>query len=97
MDCLLAHHSLMPCPHLHLVACLSLLCPPLGLLPLGPLDLPRCPHQRQGCTPRPQEDTHQPRESKPQLQGYTDVKASTVRQEVEDDVMNSKQRYKEKC
>lgn len=33
----------------------------------------------------------------PQLQGYTDVKASTVRQEVEDDVMNSKQRYKEKC
>ena len=51
MDCLLDQHSLMPCYHLHLVACLSLLYSPLGLLPLGPLNLPRCPHQLLECTP----------------------------------------------
>lgn len=32
-----------------------------------------------------------------QLQGQANAKASTVRQEVEDDVMNSKQWDKEKC
>jgi hypothetical protein len=69
MACLLVHHCLRLCLHLPQEACPCLPCPPLGLHPQDPLDLPSCPHQLPGSTPLPRWSTLLHLWSIPPLQG----------------------------